>query len=85
MKHTQVFKNGLPTGKVKRMQVRGESLLQTGGPTSAGKVNRRAGIHCPDSMVTVEGGRRIHERELCRSVKEAAVRWLRLHGKEEWA
>jgi len=68
--------------KPKRTQaLRGQSLLATGGPTSAGKLNRRVGIHCSDAMYVVEGGRRIHERELLRSVKDAAERFLRVRGK----
>lgn len=79
---TQVFKSGLQVDKIKRTQAtRGQSLLTTGGPTSAGKLNRRTGLNCPDSMVTVEGGKRIHERELWRSVKDAAERFLRMRGK----
>jgi hypothetical protein len=73
------------TAKI-RTQVRGRpggaSLLSSGGPTSAGKLNKRVGVPESERFVTVEHGRRISVYELCRSVSEAAGRALRRRGME---
>ncbi len=50
-----------------------------GGPSSAGRMKLRTGVHLCSQHCIVEGGRRITTAELSRSVKLAAERFLNGH------
>jgi len=50
-----------------------------GSATSAARMKLPCGIHLSDTSCIVEGGKRISTSELCRSVSEAADRFLRRH------
>lgn len=56
------------------------SLLTSGAATSAAHMKRRFGVRCSAGLVTVENGRQITVAELCRSVSQAATRFLNTRG-----